>query len=188
MATSNPTAATETKPLSIWRKVDGAFGIVVRGIALSLGTAFIFAVVLNFVNAADRYIFKRSIVGSDEIQIYIMIWMTFVGAAVVTWRHQHLRMDVLASRFPHSVRVALLGVELVLVLVLMVVLVSQSTKYALLMKLIDRRSDLAALPMWIPHTALVVGFGLIGLMTLWRIVELFATRAEPEEHPSDARI
>jgi TRAP-type C4-dicarboxylate transport system permease small subunit len=137
----------------------------------------------NFVTAADRYIFKRSIVGSDEIQIYVMVWMTFVGAAVVTWRRQHLRMDVLASRFPRPVRVVLLWIELVLVVVLMIVLMSQSSRYAAVMQAIDRRSDLANLPMWIPHMALAIGFGLIALITLWRIIELLAGRTVlPDEH------
>lgn len=181
------TKATEPKPRSIWSTVDGIFAVVMRGIELALGLAFIFAVALNFFTAADRFIFKRSIVGSDEVQIYIMIWMTFVGAAVVTWRHQHLRMDVLVARFPQSVRTVLLGIELLLILGLMTLLLSQSIKYVLLMKAIDRRSDLAGMPMWLPHSALCVGFGLIGLITLWRIVKLLGDRGEPEGHPSDAR-
>jgi TRAP-type C4-dicarboxylate transport system permease small subunit len=181
-------AGHSKRPPSIWKRVDCGFSVVARAIELTLGIAFTFAVVLNFATAADRYVFKRSIIGSDEIQIYIMIWMTFVGAAVVTWRHQHLRMDVLVSRFPGKIRLTLLGAELVLIVVLMAVLTSQSAKYALLMQAIDRRSDLAGLPMWVPHIGLAVGFGLIGLMTLWRMVELLASRAEPEDHPSDARI
>ena len=148
--------------------------------------AFILAVLLNFFTAVDRYVFKRSIVGSDEVQIYIMVWITFVGAAAVTWRHQHLRMDVLVSRFSHSWRVALLAVELVLISGLMALLFSQSLKYVSVMKLIDRRSDLGGFPMWVPHSALVVGFGLIGLISLWRLVKLFAARAELEEHPWEA--
>jgi TRAP-type C4-dicarboxylate transport system permease small subunit len=181
-------AGDPKRPRSIWQRIDRAFSVLSRGIELALGVAFTFAVVLNFATAADRYIFKRSIVGSDEVQIYIMIWMTFVGAAVVTWRHQHLRMDVLVSRFPAKVRLALLGIELVLIAVLMAVLMEQSTRYAMLMRALDRRSDLAGLPMWVPHSGLAIGFGLIGLMTLWRIVGLLAAKEEPEEHPSDARI
>jgi C4-dicarboxylate transporter DctM subunit len=163
---ADATAATPMRAPPIWGKVDRAFAVVVRGIELALGLAFLFAVVLNFVTAADRFIFKKSIIGSDEVQVFIMIWMTFVGAAVVTWRHQHLRMDVLSSRFPFKVRMALLAVELVLILVLMVVLLRESAHYTLLMQAIDRRSDLGAMPMWVPHSALCIGFSLIGLITL----------------------
>jgi TRAP-type C4-dicarboxylate transport system permease small subunit len=54
------------------------------------------------------------------------------------------------------------------------------------MQAIDRRSDLANLPMWIPHMSLAVGFGLIALITLWRIIELLAGRAVlPNGHVSE---
>jgi TRAP-type C4-dicarboxylate transport system permease small subunit len=186
MTQASSPATEMAKQPSVWQRVDRGFGIAIRAIELTLALAFIFAVLLNFITAADRYIFKRSIIGSDEIQIYVMVWMTFVGAAVVTWRRQHLRMDVLASRFPHRVRVVLLWIELVLVVALMIVLMSQSSRYAAVMQAIDRRSDLANLPMWIPHMSLAVGFGLIALITLWRIIELIAGRAVlPNEHVSE---
>jgi TRAP-type transport system small permease protein len=190
MAMSKTTneAVPPKRPLSVWKRVDRIISRGVRAVEVTLGAAFIFAVLLNFATAADRYIFKRSIVGSDEVQIYIMIWMTFVGAAVVTWRHQHLRMDVLVSRLPYKIRMVLLGFELMLIAVLMTILVPQSAKYAMLMQTIDRRSDLAGFPMWVPHMALTTGFSFIGLMTLWRLVKLFAARAEPEDHPVEERI
>jgi len=112
--------------------------------------------------------------------------MTFVGAVIVSWRHRHLRMDVLLSRLPRPIRTALMGVELCLIVVLTGVLASRSFEYAAQMEILDRRSDLAGLPMWIPHSALFVGFTLIALIALWRAVELFTGRAELEKHPTEA--
>lgn len=146
------------------------------------------AVALNFITAVDRYVFKHSIVGSDEIQTFTMVWMTFVGAAAVSWRRQHLRMDVLVSRLPYNIRSALYFIELVLILSLITVLAVQSFDYAAKMHLIDRRSDLAGLPMWIPHSALFFGFALIALVTLWRLIEFFGSRIEPEKHPTDVSL
>ena len=59
--------------------------------------AFILAVMLNFTNVVGRYLFGLSLLGSDEVQVFIMVAMTFLGAAVVTRRNQHLRMDVLVQ-------------------------------------------------------------------------------------------
>ena len=172
----------------LWDRVDEVFGRGARWIEMALGAAFIFAVLLNFSTAADRYVFKHSIIGADEVQTYIMVWMTFFGAAAVSWRGQHLRMDVLVARFPHQVRIVLLGVELVLIAGLTAVLAVQSFNYAALMHAIDRRSDLAGLPMWAPHAGLLVGFALIALISLWRLAKLFASRAEPEKHPSQPAV
>jgi TRAP-type C4-dicarboxylate transport system permease small subunit len=91
-------------------------------------------------------------------------------------------------KFRPAVRMALLAVELVLILGLMAGLISYSTEYVLLMKAIDRRSDLAGMPMWIPHAALGIGFGLIALITLWRMVKLLAHRGEAEPPPSERQI
>ena len=42
--------------------------------------------------------------------------------------------------------------------------------------------------MWIPHAALGIGFGLIALITLWRMVKLVTHRGEPEPPPSERQI
>jgi TRAP-type C4-dicarboxylate transport system permease small subunit len=41
------------------------------------------------------------LLGSDEIQVFIMVAMTFLGAAVVTRRNEHLRMDVFVKFMPN---------------------------------------------------------------------------------------
>jgi TRAP-type C4-dicarboxylate transport system permease small subunit len=171
-----PALASEERHFSsaVLTKSHAALARTIRGIEIALTCAFIVAVLLNFLTAADRYVFKRSIVGSDEIQIYIMIYMTFLGAAVVSWKQRHLRMDVLASIFPHGVRIGLIAAESILVVVLLGILSWQSLKYVMLMATIDRRSDLAAIPMWIPHLAVALGFALIVVVTCWHLLGLFA--------------
>ena len=69
MAASKPTrtAGTKAKRVSVWKRIDKGFEIGSRTLELILTAAFIFAVALNFLTAADRYIFKHSIIGSDEI-------------------------------------------------------------------------------------------------------------------------
>jgi len=43
---------------------------------------------------------------------------------------------------------------------------------------LDARSQNAGIPMWIPHSAIVLGFGLIALVSLLQIVELLR-KGEP---------
>ncbi|MCG8358254.1 MAG: TRAP transporter small permease subunit, partial [Kiloniellales bacterium] len=50
-----------------------------------LGLLLIAMVLLNVGNAIGRYVFRRSIDGADEILIFAMAWLVFIGAAVVTW-------------------------------------------------------------------------------------------------------
>ena len=82
------------------RLIDRAFDWIARVIELVLALAFILAVLLNFTNVVGRYLFGISLLGSDELQVFIIVGVTFLGAAVVTRRNQHLRMDVLVQFMP----------------------------------------------------------------------------------------
>jgi TRAP-type C4-dicarboxylate transport system permease small subunit len=68
--------------------IDRAFEKLTWAIERVPAVAFVFAVRLNFANVIGRYAIGRSILGADEVQIYIMVCMAFLGAAVVAWRKQ----------------------------------------------------------------------------------------------------
>jgi TRAP-type C4-dicarboxylate transport system permease small subunit len=138
-----------------------------------LGAALIAAVVFNFVNVVGRYILGRTFIAADEVQIYIMVYIAFLGAAVATWRRMHLRMDVLVHRLPRGVQAALAVAELVLTVVLAALVLYVSSGYVAQMAGLDARSQNAGIPMWLPHSAIVVGFGLIAVLAVLQIVQLF---------------
>lgn len=152
------------------RIVDRAAGAVVT----LLGLVFIGAVCLNFANVVGRYAFGRAIFGADEVQTYVMVWMAFVGAAAVTWRNAHLRMDVLVTNLPAWLQAVLRLVELALMLATAVFVLVQSWRYVGQMAAMGRRSDAAEIPMAVPHAAVAVGFGLIAVIALWRLVRFRA--------------
>jgi TRAP-type transport system small permease protein len=143
------------------------------GLEKLLGLALIAAVVFNFVNVVGRYILGITFIAADEVQTYIMVYIAFLGAAVATWRRLHLRMDVLVHRLPRAVRAALAAAELVLVVVLAALVVYVSSGYVTQMAGLDARSQNAGIPMWIPHSAIVMGFGLIAVLAVLQIVQLF---------------
>ncbi|HEY8249584.1 MAG TPA: TRAP transporter small permease [Burkholderiales bacterium] len=131
-----------------------------------LALAFIAAVCLNFANVVGRYGFGRSIAAADEIQIYIMVFMAFLGAAVVSWRRQHLRMDVLVRFLPPGLQSALRICEIVLVAAVAGFVLVQSWRYSAQMLALGRSSDVGGIPMWIPHGAVTLGFFLILIVSL----------------------
>jgi TRAP-type C4-dicarboxylate transport system permease small subunit len=142
----------------------------------SLAYAFIAAVALNFINVVGRYGFGTTILSADELQIFIMVFMTFLGAAVVAWRNQQLRMDVLVNALPAPIRRLIKIAELAAIVVLAAFVLWNSTYYAKQMFNIDRVSDMAQVPMWIPHGAVAVGFGLMALIACIRLAQILAGR------------
>ena len=142
----------------------------------TLAYAFIVAVGLNFFNVVGRYGFGITILSADETQIFIMVFMTFLGAGVVAWRGQHLRMDVLVNTLPAPLRRGVRIIELAVVVVLASFVLWNSTYYAQQMFNFGRVSDMGRVPMWIPHGAVAVGFGLMALIGGLRLVQILAER------------
>ncbi|MFM9886168.1 MAG: TRAP transporter small permease [Burkholderiales bacterium] len=141
--------------------IDRFLERLMKGIERILALAFCAAVALNFVNVVARYVFNDSIHGADELQVQVLVAMAFLGAAIVQWRRQHLRMDVLVGMMPRPVRAALRVAESILVIVLATFVVVQSGRYTLQMLDLARTSDALGIPVWISHGLVMVGFMLI---------------------------
>jgi len=167
--------------------IDKASERLARIIELVLAFAFIIAVLLNFTNVVGRYVFGVALLGSDEVQVFIMVAMTFLGAAVVTRRNAHLRMDVLVQFMPEPVRLLLRIAEQVVLVLLAGFVLSQSYLYAGQMLRIGRTSDMAGVPMWIPHGAVGLGFALILLIACWRLATVLTLRSTERAAPADGK-
>ena len=149
--------------------IDRALERLAGWIQGALAIALVIAVVVNFASVVGRYGFGVAVVGADEVQIFLMVWIVFLGAAVVTWREQHLRMDVLVAYLPSGARVAARAAEALALLCFACVVAWESAGYVRHMIAIDRRSDAAGLPMAVPHSAVLIGFALIALIALRRL-------------------
>jgi TRAP-type C4-dicarboxylate transport system permease small subunit len=126
--------------------------------------------------------------GSDEVQVFVMVAMTFLGAVVVTRRNEHLRMDVLVQFMPKPVQLGLRIAEQLLLIVLAGFVLSQSWYYASQMFRIGRTSDMAGVPMWIPHGTVALGFALILLVAAWRIVTVGRDPEAAHTAPADGEV
>jgi TRAP-type C4-dicarboxylate transport system permease small subunit len=60
---------------------------------------------------------------------------------------------------------------------------TQSYLYARQMLRIGRTSDMAGIPMWIPHATVALGFALILVVALWGLVRMMRQMPEREARP-----
>ena len=74
---------------------------LVRGI---LGTMMIVGVFLNLVNVIGRYVFLKPIIWAEEILTYGLVWVVMLGATLVTWRANHLKMDAIYDLMPQTLK------------------------------------------------------------------------------------
>ena len=147
-----------------------------------LGAALIVAVIINVVNVVARYGFNHAITGADELQIYLMVAMAFLGAVVAHIRRRHLRMDVLTRHFPPLVARWLNGIEALLAIAVCGLMTWVSWTYVVKIFKLGSHSENADIPMWMPHSVLAISFT---LMTLVGLVRLGGKDPTPPASPDE---
>ena len=164
--------------MSLKQKVGRQVDLAVSGLEKILALALIAGICLNFINVGGRYLASVSIEGSDEVEIYILIAIAFLGAAVVTWRGMHLRMDVLMETIGGRFRVIVSWIELAVTGVVAAFVAYYSFQYASKVYRLGAVSDIAGIPTWIPHSAVPVS---LGLMVLFLIIRVWVGRGAAGE-------
>jgi len=141
-----------------------------RAVERLVACALLVAVVVNFANVVARYVFRQPLLGADELQVFLMVWMTFLGVVAVTWRRMHLRMDLFSERLPAIARRWLRLAEALVAAAVSALVFGESFRYAARMFEIGRRSDALGVPSWIAPSSVAIAFGLIGLIAVYRLV------------------
>jgi TRAP-type C4-dicarboxylate transport system permease small subunit len=137
----------------------------------ALGAVMLVGVALNLANVIGRYVFGSPIFWAEEVLVGITIWGVFVGAAVVSWRGDHLAMDLFSSRIGGRPRIVLNAVIALSLIVVCTFVAWQSWTIVRLFYETEAVSAGAGIPKVIPHSALLVGFALSALAVLvrWRV-------------------
>jgi TRAP-type C4-dicarboxylate transport system permease small subunit len=134
-----------------------------------IGTLLLIAVAINIANVIGRYMFHASIFWTEEILIYLIIWSVFLGVVAITYRGEHLKLDLASSRLTGKAKTIVNTSIAVTILVCCVVVVAQSLRVLASMAATGQVSIAAGMPMVIPHGALIVGFSLMAVAVLVRL-------------------
>jgi len=140
-----------------------------RVVLALLGTLILAGVALNFANVVGRYVFSAPIIWAEEVLVFIMVWCVMLGATLVTWEDQHLRMDAVHHLAPPRVRRWLDLLTTVAFLVAGAFVLVQSLRVFVLAARTGQRSVVADLPMVIPFAAIPLSFAIIVGMLVGRL-------------------
>lgn len=160
-----------------------------------LGVLLIAMVCLTVWNVVARYVFNRALLWGDEVAVYAMIVLAWLGAVSCGWRNAEIRMDILINLMgPRGLRLVLI-VQNAVMAVLCAWVAWQSLPYIARVWRIGMRSDAAGLPVWLIHAAIPLSLGLIALIAALRCARLIAGRpvgfdarpAAPETPEGQAR-
>jgi TRAP-type C4-dicarboxylate transport system permease small subunit len=130
------------------------------------------AVAINFSNVFARYFLDRPFSWGDEAMGLLQVALVVIGAALVTRRNAHLRMDALQHFMVPRVRRWLDITACTLTVIVSAVVVVMSWRIAAGMFQNDTRSVALEIPLGIPYAAFTVGFGLMALFAFARLISL----------------
>ena len=82
------------------RAVDWTLAAV-RVVCIAQATALFLIVVLA---VFARYVFGQSLTWTEEVPRYLLIWISFLGAAACVARREHVGFDVLFNALPDRIR------------------------------------------------------------------------------------
>lgn len=139
---------------------------------LIIGSLILFGIAVNFANVLGRYLFLAPIVWAEEIMIYSMVWMVFIGAVLVSWDGHHLKMDFFSIMLPSPFKEIMNFTGVVCFLLVAIFVLPQTFTVTELMFRLDQRSVVAEIPMVIPHFAILLGFIMMFVVIVWRFKRL----------------
>lgn len=161
------------------RAVPQLIAQIERMVRFVLALLLIAMVLLNAAAAGARYLFGEGLIGSDELMIFAMIWVVFIGAALLEREGRHLGFDLLLKRLPeregHLLR-AIIGLGSAGVLA---IVAWQSLAVVERLTTLGQLSMGGGIPMSIPHAAVLTGLTLGALACLGTAVRSLLTLGAP---------
>jgi len=147
------------------RRKDG-----LRWLYILLGMVMLGGVALNLANVIGRYAVGKPIFWAEEVLVGMVIWGVFFGTAVVSWRGDHLNMDLFYARMGRGSRFAVNCVIASVMVGICLFVAWQSWTILQMFYQTEAVSAGAQIPKVIPHSALMVGFLLSALAVIvrWR--------------------
>ena len=115
------------------------------------------AVALNLANIVGRYLFGWAIVWTEAVLAVWLIWSVFIGVAVVTYRGEHLAMDLVSASLRGRWRAANNLVMFVAFAGCLAFAAWQSAKVVALMFKTGQTHPSIGIPLWLPNLAILAG-------------------------------
>jgi TRAP-type C4-dicarboxylate transport system permease small subunit len=139
-----------------------------RGVA-ELGVLGLIALIA--VDVFGRYVLLKPTMIADELGGYLLVAISFFGAAYTLRQGMHIRVDILVNYFAIGLRRSLLLATEILGLAYVVLLTWQSGKLAV-MDLVtpSHAPTIMRTPMFIPEVLVPIGLGIFALDMLYHIV------------------
>jgi TRAP-type C4-dicarboxylate transport system permease small subunit len=147
-----------------------------------IGVLLIASVALNFGNVFGRYALHAPIVGAEEVMAFFLVGIVFIGFPRVMWEGRHIKMDILTNLLPPRWQRVL---EYFVALVSMAaggLLIYIAVPVIMHLVGFDERSQAANVPLALPQAMIPIGFILMMLVIIARLLDPSRRYVPPDSH------
>jgi TRAP-type transport system small permease protein len=145
-----------------------------------LGIVLLALVALNVANAVARAT-GIVVIGVDEVLVFGMIWMVMLGMLLVTAERGHIALELLSTRAGPRMALALSIVSHAVMAAACGYAALQSFYFVQRISALGQTSMALGMPMLIPHSALIVGFGGTAIIAMMLVVRDALALASPAQ-------
>ncbi|MBN8201431.1 TRAP transporter small permease [Bacillus sp. NTK034] len=83
-------------------------------------------VVITILQVIARFIFDSPLVWSDELARFLLIWMVFIGAAIVSYDDKHMGIEMLQEKMSHKTKLITSLIMRAVILLALIITVNSS--------------------------------------------------------------
>jgi len=167
---------TAAKPAGADRTRRPLDWLFVRLPHLAMAIVLLAGVIINFTNVVLRYGFNSPIFWAEEVLVFLTIWGVCLGLVAITYRGEHLNMDLFSAKFGAKTTRVVNTILVVTFLAALSVAAWQSFKVVSFLIQTGQVSIAAEVPKSIPNAAFLFGFVLAGLAVILRVRSYMANK------------
>ena len=131
--------------------------------ALILSWGILIMAVNTIANVCGRYIFHRSIYFSEELNEFLIVFVTFMGLGYATRKGIHIRISVVYDLLPQRFRKAMMIIISATTAVMMGILAWYAFEYVQKVAIRGRVTPALQLPLYLTYIWVIIGLFLAAL-------------------------
>lgn len=142
--------------------------------------------IIILVNTLARItgLFTDQLIWAEEFARYLMIWMAFIGAALVMQEDGHYKMTAIVDALPGNLKGLVRCASVIITIAFMIILAKVGVECCMKIAAMGQKSPTLKIPMWIPYASIPVGMVMGVLQAILReAVRFTAKRSEKGGKP-----
>jgi len=156
---------------AIYAWLDRSTGKMSSSILWVVGVGLVTMALITTVNSLARWLFAGVILWSFELAVYLFVGVVLLSLAHAMRTEAHIRIPVVFDRLPRKAKPWLQFASDIILLIFTIIMLIGSVKYVTDSFQMHSFGLVTAWPLWIPQLVMPIGFTLLSLEALVKVLK-----------------